>query len=133
MNDSNKKEQFYKNLVGLFKNFTGRNLHLVKFLIENKAFNEDFIEKVIKNDKLSEMDEAESSAVVKALYFVDISHMTDYFNSLLDDKSDIDTKRDMTKELNDKLDKFIRDEKYEDAIRVRDYMVKNNIERRGEN
>ena len=54
MNDSNKKEQFYKNLVGLFKNFTGRNLHLVKFLIENKAFNEDFIEKVINNPEMKD-------------------------------------------------------------------------------
>jgi protein-arginine kinase activator protein McsA len=35
----------------------------------------------------------------------------------------------MTKDLNNKLDDLIKNEKYEDAARVRDYMIRNNIKR----
>jgi protein-arginine kinase activator protein McsA len=41
---------------------------------------------------------------------------------MLDESSKVESKRDMTKELNEKLDKFIKEEKFEDAIRIRDYM-----------
>jgi hypothetical protein len=130
MEEKNNKEQLYRNLIVLFKLFGGRPLHLAKYLIENDALDKQFIDKITNNDKLSEMNESESEALTKAIYFLDISHMKDYFNSMLDESSKIESKRDMTKELNEKLDKFIKEEKFEDAIRVRDYMSKNNIDRR---
>jgi protein-arginine kinase activator protein McsA len=56
--------------------------------------------------------------------------MTDYFNSFTNEiKSKSKSIKTITKELNDKLDQCLNEEKYEDAIRIRDYMVKNNIER----
>jgi hypothetical protein len=130
MGEKNNKEQLYRNLIVLFKLFNGRPLHLAKYLIENDAFDKNFIDKITNNDKLSEMNEGESESLTKAIYFLDISHMKDYFNSMLDESSKVESKRDMTKELNEKLDKFIKEEKFEDAIRIRDYMEKNNIERR---
>lgn len=130
MEEKNNKEQLYRNLIVLFKLFGGRPLHLAKYLIENDALDKQFIDKITNNDKLSEMNESESEALTKAIYFLDISHMKDYFNSMLDESSKIESKRDMAKELNEKLDKFIKEEKFEDAIRVRDYMSKNNIDRR---
>lgn len=130
MGEKNNKEQLYRNLIVLFKLFNGRPLHLAKYLMENDAFDKNFIDKITNNDKLSEMNEGESESLTKAIYFLDISHMKDYFNSMLDESSKVESKRDMTKELNEKLDKFIKEEKFEDAIRIRDYMEKNNIERR---
>jgi hypothetical protein len=133
MDESKKREQLYRNLVGLIKLFNNRPLHLAKYLIENKAISQEFIDKITNSEKLSELDEAESSAVVKAIYFVDISHMTDYFEALIDENQKIESKNDVISRLNDKLDKFIKEEKYEDAGRIRDYMIKNNIQRRSGN
>lgn len=130
MNEKDKKEKLYRNLITLIKLFSGRPLHLAKYLIENNALDKDFESKITNNEKLGDLDESEKGGISKAIYFVDISHMKDYFNSLLDDVSRVEVKRDISKELNDKLDKFIREERYEDAIRVRDFMSKNNIERR---
>jgi len=39
------------------------------------------------------------------------------------------TAMEIEAELNEKLDKLLFDEKYEDAARVRDYMIKNKIKR----
>ena len=130
MDEKDKKEKLYRNLITLIKLFSGRPLHLAKYLIENNALDKNFENKIANNDKLGDMNETEKGGIAKAIYFVDISHMKDYFNSLLDDLSEINAKRDISKELNDKLDKFIREERYEDAVRVRDFMTKNNIERR---
>ena len=56
--------------------------------------------------------------------------MTDYFNSFTDEiNSKTKSIKTITKELNLKLDQCLKDEKYEDAIRLRDYMIKHNIPR----
>jgi hypothetical protein len=128
--NNNDKEKLYRNLILLIKLFSGRPLHLSKFLIDNNALNQEFIDNLVSNEKLSEVDNNTDDSILKAVYFVDISHMKDYFNSMLDEKKLIDTKRDLSKELNDKLDRFIKEEKFEEAVRLRDYMSKNNIQRR---
>jgi hypothetical protein len=131
---SNKNEQLYKNLIAILKLFKNRPLHLAKYLIENDALDVNFKEKILNNDNLTDLANSDTDGMIKAVYFVDISHMVDYFNSItLNEETEVESKRDISKELNDKLDKFIKQEKYEDAVRVRDYMEKNNIERRGEN
>lgn len=123
-------EQLYRNLITILKLFKNRPYHLAKYLIENDAFDEKFIKKLLDSNKLNELGKEESTDLVKAVYFVDISHMSDFFNSFTTDK-DVKGKNDSdkVKEINHRLDECLRLEKYEDAIRIRDYMSKNNIKR----
>jgi UvrB/uvrC motif len=134
MSDFKKDEQLYKNLLTILKLFKNRPYHLAKYLIENEAFNDDFIKKLIDSQKLNDMGQEQSKALVKAVYFVDISHMTDYFNSLTQENTEVKkkSKKSLTVELNSKLDQCLKEERYEDAIRIRDYMTKHNIKRLSE-
>ena len=121
-------EDLYRNLVILLKMFKNRPYHLAKYLIENSAFNNEFIKKVSENAKLSE-DENKSKQTV---YFLDIGNMNDYYNSFTDDIKLLESGKslfEMETELNEKLDKLLFDEKYEEAARLRDYMNNNKIKR----
>ena len=54
--------------------------------------------------------------------------MNDYYNSLFDDTTDKKKSRDeLTNDLNKKLDRLLKEEKYEEAARLRDYMLRNDI------
>lgn len=130
MDEFQNNEQLYRNLITILKLFKNRPYHLAKYLIENNAFDEKFLKKLLDSNKLNELGKEESTALVKAVYFVDISHMSDFFNSFTTDK-DVKEKNDSdkVKEINHRLDECLRLEKYEDAIRIRDYMSKNNIKR----
>ena len=129
MEEFQNNEQLYKNLITILKLFKNRPYHLAKYLIENDAFNDSFNKRLLESDKLNEIGE-ESKSLVKAVYFVDITQMTDYFNSFTDEiNSKTKSIKTITKELNLKLDQCLKDEKYEDAIRLRDYMIKHNIPR----
>lgn len=123
---SSKNDKLYTNLVSILKLFKNRPTHLAKYLIDNDAFNQAFIDRIINSEKLDQMN---NNVPVKAVYFVDITDMSEYLNSFLEETKS--TKVDLVKELNDKLDKYIKEEKYEDAIRIRDYMEKNGIKRLG--
>lgn len=129
MEEFQNNDQLYKNLITILKLFKNRPYHLAKYLIENDAFNDSFNKRLLESDKLNEIGE-ESKSLVKAVYFVDITQMTDYFNSFTDEiNSKTKSIKTITKELNLKLDQCLKDEKYEDAIRLRDYMIKHNIPR----
>ena len=129
MEEFQNNEQLYKNLITILKLFKNRPYHLAKYLIENDAFNDSFNKKLLESDKLNEIEENKS--LIKAVYFVDITQMTDYFNSFTDEiKSKTKSIKTVTKELNSKLDQCLKEEKYEDAIRIRDYMAKHNIQRK---
>jgi len=135
MEEFQNNEQLYRNLIAILKLFKNRPYHLAKYLIENEAFNDEFINKLLESDRLNQIGQEESKALVKAVYFVDISQMTDYFNSLT--QEDFSSKRrsisNLTPEqLNQKLEQYLREERYEDAIRIRDYMIKHNIKRNSE-
>jgi hypothetical protein len=135
MEEFQNNEQLYRNLIAILKLFKNRPYHLAKYLIENEAFNDEFINKLLESDRLNQIGQEESKALVKAVYFVDISQMTDYFNSLT--QEDFKSKRrsisNLTPEqLNQKLEQYLREERYEDAIRIRDYMIKHNIKRNSE-
>ena len=135
MEEFKNNEQLYRNLIAVLKLFKNRPYHLAKYFIENDALNDRFINKLLESDKLNEIGQEESKALVKAVYFVDISQMTDYFNSLT--QEDFKSKRksisNLTPEqLNQKLEQYLKEERYEDAIRIRDYMVKRNIKRNSE-
>jgi len=131
MEDFQNNEQLYQNLLSILKIFKNRPYHLAKYLIENNAFNPDFIRKILESDKLNQLGKTESKSLIKAVYFVDITQMNEFFNSLMDDTG---TKKKpisslSPEELNQKLDQYLKEERYEDAIRIRDYMVKHNIKR----
>jgi protein-arginine kinase activator protein McsA len=58
--------------------------------------------------------------------------MNDHYSSFTDEIKLLEkgkTTMEIEMELNEKLDKLLFDEKYEDAARVRDYMTKNKIKR----
>lgn len=131
-------EELYRSLVILLKMFKNRPYHLAKYLVENSALTEEFIQKLKKSDKLKELNEEEKTSEQKLLpvpvpvYFLDISHMENFYNSFIDDIKQLSKEKNLeeiTKELNNKLDELIKQEKYEEAARVRDYMNRNNIKR----
>jgi hypothetical protein len=125
-------EDLYRNLVILLKMFKNRPYHLTKYLIENSAFTEDFIKKISENDKLSNISEEDENKPKQPIYFLDIGKMNEHYSSFTDEIKLLErgkTPKELELDLNEKLKKFIFEEKYEDAARVRDYMVKNKIKR----
>lgn len=129
MDDLHNNEQLYRNLISILKLFKNRPYHLAKYLIENNAFDQSFIKKIIDSNSLNKIgdDEEKNDGLVKAVYFIDISQMTEYFNSIVD--GDVKSK-DLSKDINNKLDQCIKDEKFEEAAKIRDYMTKNKIKRK---
>lgn len=123
--------KLYKNLISVMKMFENRPYHLVKFLMEKNAFTDEFKSVVMRNNFLDKVKEDEDDYLSsKKIYFIDISQMNEFFNSIFKDSDwGVDTQPDLTKDLNSKLDGYIRDERYEDAIRIRDYMNKMGIKR----
>jgi len=121
------KDKLYRHLVILLKIFRDRPNHLAKYLINNTAFSKDFIKKINSSKKLSEISDMEIKDMMGEIetYFSDIEEMeTFYDNLLINEKSD---NKDKVEELNDKLRELLKNEKYEDAARIRDYMSKNGI------
>lgn len=131
------KDQLYKNLIILLKMFKNRPYHLAKYLTDNSAFDQKFIKKILESNKLKDISKEEEDEInieqnVIPIYFNDINQMNDFYNSIVDDIKLLSKERSMeelTKELNDKLDSCIKNENYEDAVRIRDYMVRNGIKR----
>ena len=121
-------EDLYRNLVILLKMFKNRPYHLAKYLIENSALTNEFIKKVSENTKLSE----EENKSKQPVYFLDIGKMNDHYSSFTDEIKLLEGGKSLFEieiELNEKLNKFLLEEKYEDAARLRDYMTKNKIKR----
>ena len=126
-------EELYKNLVSLLKLFKNRPYHLAKYLIDNSAFNKTFVNKVLKSEKLNEFSEDKIEIINTSVYFVNISQMEDFYNSLLDEMKDISkikSSEEIASELNGRLNDLIKNEKYEEAAKIRDYMAKNGIKRK---
>lgn len=125
-------EDLYRNLVILLKMFKNRPYHLTKYLIENSAFTEDFIKKISENDKLSNISEEDENKPKQPIYFLDIGKMNEHYSSFTDEIKLLErgkSPKELELDLNEKLKKFIFEEKYEDAARLRDYMTKNKIKR----
>jgi hypothetical protein len=123
-------EDLYRNFVILLKMFKNRPFHLAKYLIENSALTEDFIKKVMNSSSLKEL--IDSNDPKQKNLFLDINQMNKYFNSLTDDIKRIGNSKnpeEIAAALNEKLETLINEERYEDAARLRDYMIKNNIKR----
>ena len=113
------EDKIYRNLVRVLKIFQNRPNHLAKYLIDNMAFNDLFIKLLIESEKLSDL---ENNPIP---HFKDIDEMNDYYNVF--DKSYKSKKKNpekMFEDLTKKLEECLKLEKYEDAIRIRDYMIK---------
>jgi hypothetical protein len=125
-------EKLYKNLLMILKMFKNRPYHLAKYLVDNNAFDQKFIDKIINSEKLKDLNEKETNNFFPdqavPVYFINVSQMNDYYNSLFDDTTDKKKSRDeLTNDLNKKLDRLLKEEKYEEAARLRDYMLRNDI------
>jgi len=113
-------EENYKSLSKFLKFFINRPNHLAKYLIENDALNKDFFEK-LKNIEKKDFDESKLVSV----YFLNIDQMTDFFKKLITKtESSNALSEDVEKELESELQTCINEERYEDAIRIRDYLKK---------
>lgn len=113
------EEKIYRNLVRLLKIFQNRPNHLAKYLIENVAFNDLFLKLLLESEKLSDLEDN------KTPNFKDIDEMNDYYN-IFDTsyKSKKKNPKKMLEDLTKKLEECIKTERYEDALRIRDYMIK---------
>jgi excinuclease UvrABC helicase subunit UvrB len=98
--------------------FINRPNHLAKYLIDNDALNKDFLNKISSVD-LPEMNDSK----ILEVYFVDINQMNNFFKNLVNKEKypDLDNEG-LLEELEKELQKSIMEERYEDAIRIRDYL-----------
>jgi hypothetical protein len=124
----------FRNLVIILKMFNNRPYHLAKYLIENSALTDQFINKIKNNDKLKEFENeigSNQSLVTSSMYFTDIEKMENFYNSIIDDIEKIskENPEEIRIKLNQKIDELIKQEKYEEAAKVRDYMIRNHIKR----
>ena len=123
-------DELSKNLALFLKMFKNRPYHLAKYLIDNSALSSDFINKIIKSHKLKEINEKDEPKT--QIYFNDISKMEEFYTTFLieiDQSGGEKSIKQLTSELNTKLNDYIKSEKYEDAARIRDYMTRNGIKR----
>jgi excinuclease UvrABC helicase subunit UvrB len=116
--DNNKN---LKNLANFLKFFINRPNHLAKYLLDHDALDNKFLSSLQNNKYLT--DDSKSTI---DLYFVDINQMNNFFKSLLENKgaNKLNDIEDLKGELNKELDNCLKEERYEDAIRIRDYLRK---------
>lgn len=125
-------EDLYRNLVIYLKMFKNRPYHLAKHLLENSALSVEFLDKIKDNPKLNDIeDDRSDDSRLPVIYFADISKMNDYYNSLTEENKR-KTPEQIERDLNERLESLIHHERYEDAARLRDYMIRNKIKRGNE-
>ena len=124
-------DDLYRNLVVLLKMFNNRPYHLAKYLIDNDALRDNFIKNISDNGKLNDISK-DDDVEMKLMYFLDIGKMNDYYNKITDEVNLLaltKSPEEIEFEINEKLDNLIFDENYEEAVRLRDYMITNKIKR----
>jgi len=107
----------YKNLSKFLKFFINRPNHLARYLIDNDALNKEFLNKISSLDN-SEMDESKLVSV----YFLDINQMNNFFKKLIEKGDSNYSDNNLIEELGKELQNCLFEERYEDAIRIRDYL-----------
>jgi excinuclease UvrABC helicase subunit UvrB len=114
----NEQDKTYRNLVKLLKLFQNRPNHLAKYLIDNVAFSDLFLKMVLESGKLNE----ETNTTTPS--FKDIQEMKDFYNLFEESSNKKSSPKKILEDMKEKLDECLRLEKYEDAIRIRDYITK---------
>jgi hypothetical protein len=116
-----------KKLSNFLTFFINRPNHLAKYLMDNDALSKEFLSRITSVD-LPEINESKMIDV----YFLDINQMNIFFKNLLNKEKYPDSNNeDLIQELEKELQKSISEERYEDAIRIRDYLK--NINKRNLN
>ena len=135
-NESNKDDNLYKNLVIFLKIFRNRPNHLAKYLIDNLALDDNFIESISNSEKLNKIDPNEpysyfsDSVKIETPYFSNFEEMNEYYNEMMiQDLKLLQDPEKIKEEINQKLSESIENEEYEEAARIRDYMRRNNIDK----
>jgi hypothetical protein len=121
-------EDLYRNFVTLLKLFKNRPYHLAKYLIQNGAIKEEFLSKIVNSDRLRNLKEDEFNEKI----FMDINQMNEFFNSLTVEVKKLSmfkTEDEIKVDLNNKLAELLKEEKYEEAAILRDYMFNNGIKK----
>lgn len=121
-------ERDYKNLLVLIRMFKNRPNHLSKFLIENNALTKEFLDRIEISDKLSNANLSKTGE--DSYYFTNITEMKAYYSSLIDDLELVKTKKsreDLKKYLTEGLETAILNEDFEEASRIRDFIIMNKL------
>ena len=94
--------------------------------MDNSAFTKDFLDKINNSSKLSNISENEIPS-----FFNNINQMEDFYNSLLEQsKLPVKlSKKKLQEELNNRLYILIKEERYEEAAALRDYMLQYGIKK----
>jgi len=113
------------NLASLLRMFKNRPHHLAKFLLENDAFRVDFLKKVESNKNLEKLNQSEIGD--DHFYFTNISEMKSYFTTLVEDNfGEIES---IKEQLEKNLSEAIINEDYEEAARIRDFLILNKLKK----
>ncbi len=123
--------QYERNLVCFLRLFQNRPHHLAKYFVDNNCFNEGFIENISKSKKLIDIGEKYEIGELPNIYFTNFKEMLKFYENLSYEYNveGLDENK-LRQELNDKLDDYLKLEKYEEAIKLRDFMIQNNIKRK---
>lgn len=109
-------------LFNFFDMFGDKKHLMIKYMLDNNIFSDSFIESILSNSNFNNS--------VDVPNFNRIEDIFPFYNTLLDDFDNSgDTPEDILYNLNNKLDEYILKDMFEEAIRLRDYMKKNNIDR----
>lgn len=111
----------YNNLVTLLKMFVNRPWYLAKFLIENGAMNKHFLKRIMNNKHLENF-------IDNANFIDNISDMDEYYTKYIK-KTNL-SKEDQVEYFNRILNDLIKNDEFEDAIKLRDYMLNKKIPRK---
>jgi cysteinyl-tRNA synthetase len=125
------KDHLRKNLVALFKMFKDKPESLAKYFSEYNALNDEFKDRIINNDKLTEF----SNENPETPYFTNVQEMKEYYQQFFMKETEQKTGSESLvlkvgndiESLTTQLDAAISDENYELADRIHNYMKKLNI------
>lgn len=127
------EDKLYNNLIILLKLFKNKPYQLAKYMLENDAFKDIFLEKIINSKKINEIsDKIKGHDVIEEkTHFNNVTEMKRYQQDLLQPlafKGKEDNFENLQKKLNFQLIEALKKEDYESAARIRDYMLMLNIE-----
>jgi len=107
----------YEKLAKFLRFFINRPNHLAKYLIENDALRKEFLSKL----SISDCEDMEKKLATSC--FLDVEHMKCFYNKLIGQSTSQNfSEENLFQQLEKELNDSIKEERYEDAIRIRDYL-----------
>jgi len=122
------EESQYKKFIIFLEMFQNRPHHLARFLLENNILTVDFLKKLSDNTTLNQITDV--NKMKEEIYFKNIAEMKKYYKSIIypiEDERGNMSKKEWAIEVNTRLYEAIERENYEEASRLRDYMIRYNI------